>query len=48
MSAFFIVVFTEILMSIIKELQIISNDYTMSLDNKLESLLAIGTKFLGL
>ena len=48
MSASFIVVFTEILMSIIKELQIISNDHTMSLDNKLESLLAIGTKFLGL
>ena len=35
-------------MSIIKELQIISNDHTMSLDTKLHNLLAVGTKILGL
>ncbi|WP_419226916.1 ATP-binding protein [Alteromonas sp. OM2203] len=35
-------------MSIIKELQIISNDHTMSLDTKLRNLLAVGTKILGL
>lgn len=35
-------------MSIIKELQTISNDKSLSLDNKLESLLRIGTDILGL
>lgn len=35
-------------MSIIKELQIISNDHTLSLDTKLHNLLAVGTKILGL
>ncbi|WP_334049778.1 GAF domain-containing hybrid sensor histidine kinase/response regulator [Alteromonas gracilis] len=35
-------------MSIIKELQMISNDHTLSLDTKLHNLLAVGTKILGL
>jgi len=35
-------------MSIIKELQTISNDHSLSLDKKLESLLRIGTNILGL
>ena len=35
-------------MSIIKELQTISNDHTMSLDEKLDNLLSIGTKILEL
>ncbi|MEC7451235.1 MAG: light and oxygen sensing histidine kinase, partial [Pseudomonadota bacterium] len=35
-------------MSIIKDLQTISNDKALSFDKKLESLLSIGTEILGL